>query len=47
MSSTDADAGFPVFPCAAAGCPAWTTAVRTYLIGTLAAFWMFERLAGL
>jgi len=27
--------------------PAWTAAVPTYLIGTLAAFWMFQRLAGL
>ena len=27
--------------------PAWVAAVPTYLIGTLAAFWMFERLAGL
>ena len=27
--------------------PVWTAAVPTYLIGTLAAFWMFERLAGL
>ena len=27
--------------------PAWSTALPTYLIGILAAFWMFERLAGL
>ncbi len=27
--------------------PAWSAAVPTYLIGTLAAFWMFERLASL
>jgi hydrogenase/urease accessory protein HupE len=27
--------------------PAWSVAVPTYVIGTLAAFWMFERLASL
>jgi hydrogenase/urease accessory protein HupE len=27
--------------------PAWSAAVPTYVIGTLAAFWMFERLASL
>ena len=27
--------------------PAWSAAVPRYVIGTLAAFWMFERLAGL
>ena len=27
--------------------PVWTTAVPTYVIGMLAAFWMFQRLAGL
>ncbi len=27
--------------------PAWSTAIPTYVIGSLAAFWMFERLAGL
>jgi len=27
--------------------PRWSVAVPTYLIGTLAAYWMFERLAGL
>jgi hypothetical protein len=27
--------------------PAWSAEAPTYLIGTLAAFWMFERLAGL
>jgi hydrogenase/urease accessory protein HupE len=27
--------------------PAWSTALPAYVIGTLAAFWMFERVAGL